>query len=136
MELRSPLKLALGGILLVTFQTLNFFGLFRSLDWLHTNNLLLFNLLENSAFQKTLLFAGFGMCALGLYETWKKTPAGDSAGRPPQPNIHPPPSSTTHGDRSHNFSGTISSVTINESPKQPKDEQSSLQKPNSLFRPT
>jgi hypothetical protein len=127
MELRPVAKLCLGGALLITSQTLSLFSLFRGVDWLQKNAPAAFAFISNQTAQTTLLWAGFGMCAWGLYEVWKgrgAPPSRGEEGKPRPPDTRSPPS-TTHGDRSHNFSGNIGSVTINESPKQTTDEPSS-----------
>lgn len=69
MELREGFKLILGAALLVVSQTLNLFGLFRSVDWLRINAPNTFSFLSRPGFQEAVLIAGFGMCAWGLYET-------------------------------------------------------------------
>jgi hypothetical protein len=71
MGMRPIFTLILGGALLLISQTLSFFGLFRSVDWLRVNAPSMFSLLSKPGFQETVLLAGLFMCAIGLFETFK-----------------------------------------------------------------
>ena len=82
MELRPIFALILGGALLVSLQVLNLFGLFRSVDWLRISAPAVFSTL--GVLGATLVIAGFGMCAWGLYETSKRK--GLSSDKP-EPDI-------------------------------------------------
>src|SRR5262245_45268374 len=97
MELQPVAKFGLGASLLIVSQSLSLFSLFRGVDWLRINYPRAFTVLSNPPITTTLLLAGVGMCAWGLYEVWKqKSHAGRSPNTSPRPAV-----STTHGPQSN-----------------------------------
>ena len=71
MAFRPFTTLVLGGILLLSSQVLNLFGLFRSVDWLRLNAPSVFAFLNKPGVETTLVIAGLGTCLWGLFETLK-----------------------------------------------------------------